>query len=107
MYYKKISISRFERFFTAICIAISAINLIVSFLVAGYWYGKSTVIPYSVLVICNFILLEFVLYSVINGMSGIGNLLDKKSKKNPRPRTGVFVCFVCVGAYFQPKVHRP
>ena len=42
MYYKKISISRFERFFTAICIAISAINLIVSFLVAGYWYGKRT-----------------------------------------------------------------
>ena len=82
MYYKKISISRFERFFTAICIAISAINLIVSFLVAGYWYGKSSVIPYSVLVICNFILLEVVLYSIITGMSGIGSLLDKKSKKN-------------------------
>jgi hypothetical protein len=82
MYYKKISISRFERFFTAICIAISAINLIVSFLVAGYWYGKSTVIPYSVLVICNFILLEFVLYSVINGMSDIGSQLDRKSKKS-------------------------
>lgn len=82
MYYKKISISRFGRFFTAICIAISAINLIVSFLVAGYWYGKSSVIPYSVLVICNFILLEFVLYSVINGMSDIGSLLDRKSKKS-------------------------
>ena len=80
--YTKISLSGFERFFTAICIAISAINLIVSFLVAGYWYSESTAIPYTVLVICNFILLEVVLYSVITGMSGIGSLLDKKSKKN-------------------------
>ena len=81
MYYKKISISRFERFFTAICIAISAINLFISFIVAGYWYGESTVIPYTVLVTCNLILLEVVLYSIITGMSGIGSLLDKKSKK--------------------------
>ena len=80
--YTKISLSGFERFFTAICIAISAINLIVSFLVAGYWYSESTAIPYTVLVICNFILLEVVLYSVITGMSGIGSLLDKKSMKN-------------------------
>ena len=80
--YTKISLSGFERFFTAICIAISAINLFISFIVAGYWYGESTVIPYTVLVACNFILLEVVLYSIITGMSGIGSLLDKKSKKN-------------------------
>ena len=80
--YTKISLSGFERFFTAICIAISAINLFISFIVAGYWYGESTVIPYTVLVTCNFILLEVVLYSIITGMSGIGSLLDKKSKKN-------------------------
>ena len=48
---------------------------------AGYWYGESTVIPYTVLVTCNFILLEVVLYSIIIGMLGIGSLLDKKSKK--------------------------
>lgn len=80
--YTKICLSGFERFFTAICIAISAINLFISFIVAGYWYGESTVIPYTVLVACNFILLEVVLYSIITGMSGIGSLLDKKSKKN-------------------------
>lgn len=80
--YTKISLSGFERFFTAICIAISAINLFISFIVAGYWYGESTVIPYTVLAACNFILLEVVLYSIITGMSGIGSLLDKKSKKN-------------------------
>ena len=80
--YTKISLSGFERFFTAICIAISAINLFISFIVAGYWYGESTVIPYTVLVACNFILLEVVRYSIITGMSGIGSLLDKKSKKN-------------------------
>ena len=80
--YTKISLSGFERFFAAICIAISAINLFISFIVAGYWYGESTVIPYTVLVACNFILLEVVLYSIITGMSGIGSLLDKKSKKN-------------------------
>ena len=80
--YTKISLSGFERFFTAICIAISAINLFISFIVAGYWYGESTVIPYTVLVACNFILLEVVLYSIITGMSGIGSLLDKKSKMN-------------------------
>ena len=103
MYYKKISISRFERFFTAICIAISAINLIVSFLVAGYWYGKSSVIPYSVLVICNFILLEFVLYSVINGMSDIGSQLDRKSKKNRKDVQEKAVASVMIA----PKVIEP
>ena len=81
MYYKKISIFGFERFFTAICIAVSAINLIVSFLVAGYWYDKSTVIPYPVLLIISFILLEFILYAVINAMSEIGSQLDKKNVK--------------------------
>ena len=65
--FTKISLSGFERFFTAICIAISAINLFISFIVAGYWYGESTVIPYTVLVACNFILLEVVLYSIITG----------------------------------------
>ena len=103
MYYKKISISRFERFFTAICIAISAINLIVSFLVAGYWYGKSSVIPYSVLVICNFILLEFVLYSVINGMSDIGSQLDRKSKKSRKDVQEKAVAPVMIA----PKVIEP
>ena len=48
--YLKISLTGFERFFTAICIAISTINLFISFIVAGYWYGESTVIPYTVLV---------------------------------------------------------
>jgi NACalpha-BTF3-like transcription factor len=81
MYYKKISIFGYERFFTAICIAVSAINLIVSFLVAGYWYDKSTVIPYPVLLIISFILLEFILYAVINAMSEIGSQLDKKNVK--------------------------
>lgn len=81
MNYKKISIFGFERFFTAICIAVSAINLIVSFLVAGYWYDKSTVIPYPVLLIISFILLEFILYAVINAMSEIGSQLDKKNVK--------------------------
>ena len=81
MYYKKISVFGFERFFTAICIAVSAINLIVSFLVAGYWYDKSTVIPYPVLLIISFILLEFILYAVINAMSEIGSQLDKKNVK--------------------------
>ena len=103
MYYKKISISRFERFFTAICIAISAINLIVSFLVAGYWYGKSSAIPYSVLVICNFILLEFVLYSVINGMSDIGSQLDRKSKKSRKDVQEKAVAPVMIA----PKVIEP
>ena len=103
MYYKKISISRFERFFTAICIAISAINLIVSFLVAGYWYGKSSVIPYSILVICNFILLEFVLYSVINGMSDIGSQFDRKSKKNRKDVQEKAVASVMIA----PKVIEP
>lgn len=81
MNYKKISFFGFERFFTAICIAVSAINLIVSFLVAGYWYDKSTVIPYPVLLIISFILLEFILYAVINAMSEIGSQLDKKNVK--------------------------
>ena len=81
MNYKKISVFGFERFFTAICIAVSAINLIVSFLVAGYWYDKSTVIPYPVLLIISFILLEFILYAVINAMSEIGSQLDKKNVK--------------------------
>ena len=81
MNYKKISFFGFERFFTAICIAVSAINLIVSFLVAGYWYDKSTVIPYPVLIIISFILLEFILYAVINAMSEIGSQLDKKNVK--------------------------
>lgn len=81
MNYKKISVFGFERFFTAICIAVSAINLIVSFLVAGYWYDKSTVIPYPVLLIISFILLEFILYAVINTMSEIGSQLDKKNVK--------------------------
>ena len=81
MNYKKISIFGFERFFTAICIAVSAINLIVSFLVAGYWYDKSTVIPYTVLLIISFILLEFILYAVINAMSEIGSQLDRKNVK--------------------------
>lgn len=81
MNYKKISVFGFERFFTAICIAVSAINLIVSFLVAGYWYDKSTVIPYPVLLIISFILLEFILYAVINAMSEIGSQFDKKNVK--------------------------
>ena len=81
MYYNKIRCFGFERFFTAICIAVSAINLIVSFLVAGYWYDKSTVIPYPVLLIISFILLEFILYAVINAMSEIGSQLDKKNVK--------------------------
>ena len=81
MNYKRISVFGFERFFTAICIAVSAINLIVSFLVAGYWYDKSTVIPYPVLLIISFILLEFTLYAVINAMSEIGSQLDKKNVK--------------------------
>lgn len=81
MNYKKISFFGFERFFTAICIAVSAINLIVSSLVAGYWYDKSTVIPYPVLLIISFILLEFILYAVINAMSEIGSQLDKKNVK--------------------------
>lgn len=81
MNYKKISVFGFERFFTAICIAVSAINLIVSFLVAGYWYDKSTVIPYPVLLIISFILLGFILYAVINAMSEIGSQLDKKNVK--------------------------
>ena len=79
MNYKKISFFGFERFFTAICIAVSAVNLIISFLVAGYWYDKSTVIPYPVLLIISFILLEFILYAVINAMSEIGSQLDKKN----------------------------
>ena len=81
MNYKKISFFGFERFFTAICIAVSAVNLIISFLVAGYWYDKSTVIPYPVLLIISFILLEFILYAVINAMSEIGSQLDKKNVK--------------------------
>ena len=81
MNYKKISFFGFERFFTAICIAVSAVNLIISFLVAGYWYDKSTVIPYPVLIIISFILLEFILYAVINAMSEIGSQLDKKNVK--------------------------
>ena len=81
MNYKKISVIGFERFFTAICIAVSAVNLIISFLVAGYWYDKSTVIPYPVLLIISFILLEFILYAVINAMSEIGSQLDKKNVK--------------------------
>ena len=81
MNYKKISFFVFERFFTAICIAVSAVNLIISFLVAGYWYDKSTVIPYPVLLIISFILLEFILYAVINAMSEIGSQLDKKNVK--------------------------
>ena len=81
MNYKKISVFGFERFFTAICIAVSAVNLIISFLVAGYWYDKSTVIPYPVLLIISFILLEFILYAVINAMSEIGSQLDKKNVK--------------------------
>ncbi len=81
MNYKKISFFGFERFFTAICIAVSAVNLIISFLVAGYWYDKSTVIPYTVLLIISFILLEFILYAVINAMSEIGSQLDKKNVK--------------------------
>lgn len=81
MNYKKISFFGFERFFTSICIAVSAVNLIISFLVAGYWYDKSTVIPYPVLLIISFILLEFILYAVINAMSEIGSQLDKKNVK--------------------------
>lgn len=81
MNYKKISFFGFERFFTAICIAVSAVNLIISFLMAGYWYDKSTVIPYPVLIIISFILLEFILYAVINAMSEIGSQLDKKNVK--------------------------
>ena len=81
MNYKKISFFGFERFFTAICIAVSAVNLIISFLVAGYWYDKSTVIPYPVLLIISVILLEFILYAVINAMSEIGSQLDKKNVK--------------------------
>jgi NACalpha-BTF3-like transcription factor len=49
--------------------------------VAGYWYDKSTVIPYTVLLIISFILLEFILYAVINAMSEIGSQLDKKNVK--------------------------
>lgn len=48
---------------------------------AGYWYDKSTVIPYPVLLIISFILLEFILYAVINAMSEIGSQLDKKNVK--------------------------
>ena len=101
--YTKISLSGFERFFTAICIAISAINLFISFIVAGYWYGESTVIPYTVLVACNFILLEVVLYSVIAGMSGIGSLLDKKSKKKRKDIQEKSVAPVTIA----PKVIEP
>ena len=101
--YTKISLSGFERFFTAICIAISAINLFISFIVAGYWYGESTVIPYTVLVICNFILLEFVLYSVINGMSDIGSQLDRKSKKSRKDVQAKAVAPIMI----TPKVIEP
>ena len=48
---------------------------------AGYWYDKSTVIPYPVLLIISFILLEFILYAVINAMSEIGSQLDRKNVK--------------------------
>ena len=62
---------------TAFIVAISVLMLLVSYMVAARLYGMSHLIPYGVLLVSCFLLLESLAVGCYSLLSGIGDLLVK------------------------------
>ena len=67
---------------TAFIVAISVLMLLVSYMVAARLYGMSHLIPYGVLLVSCFLLLESLAVGCYSLLSGIGDLLVKKPAKS-------------------------
>jgi len=66
----------------AFIVAISVLMLLVSYMVAARLYGMSHLIPYGVLLVSCFLLLESLAVGCYSLLSGIGDLLVKKPAKS-------------------------
>ena len=67
---------------TAFIVAISVLMLLVSYMAAARLYGMSHLIPYGVLLVSCFLLLESLAVGCYSLLSGLGDLLVKKPVKS-------------------------
>ena len=81
--YRKVSISTSTVLPAAFFAAISAVALVVSFMVASYLYARSTLIPYGVLLALSFILLELMIVVYFSLLSEFCSSIFGKKKDIP------------------------
>ena len=67
---------------TAFIVAISVLMLLVSYMVAARLYGMSHLIPYGVLLVSCFLLLESLAVGCYSLLSGLGDLMVRKPAKS-------------------------
>ena len=66
---------------TAFIVAVSVLMLLVSYMAAARLYGMSHLIPYSVLLVSCFLLLESLAVGCYSLLSGLGDLMVRKPAK--------------------------
>ena len=67
---------------TAFIVAVSVLMLLVSYMAAARLYGMSHLIPYSVLLVSCFLLLESLAVGCYSLLSGLGDLMVRKPAKS-------------------------